>query len=244
MLKTRIIPTLLCRGRELVKGERFNSWRRVGNTLQAARVHNLRQVDELCVLNVSGGPIEVEDVRAITADTFMPVSIGGGVRDMVDAWSLLGSGADKVVINTAALHDPKLITQMASKFGSQSVVVSIDVMHNFVRAKNGTQQTGRLPVEWAKEVESLGAGEILLTSIEHDGRMQGYDYGLIQAVANAVGIPVIAAGGAGNYSHLGMALDAGAHAVAAGAMFIFTDQTPQGAASYLFEKGYQTRVAA
>jgi cyclase len=244
MLKTRIIPTLLCRGRELVKGERFNSWRRVGNTLQAARVHNMREVDELAIINVAGCPFDVEDVRTITRDTFMPVSIGGGVRTLMDAWTLLGSGADKIVINTAAIAEPTLIGQMASKFGSQSVVVSIDVRNGHVWSRNGTTQTDWSPGEWAARAEGCGAGEILLTSIDNDGTLRGYDLDLVQGVSASVRIPVIAAGGAGCYEDFAKALDAGAHAVAAGAMFIFTDQTPQGAARYLHEKGYQTRIAA
>lgn len=244
MLKTRIIPTLLCRGRELIKGERFNSWRRVGNTLQAARVHNMREVDELCILNVSGEPFDVEDLKAITHDTFMPVSIGGGVKDLKDFWLLLNAGADKVVIGTVAVESPPLVHRAAHKFGSQAVVVSIDVKDGVVWTRNGTHRTTWRPVDLARQVEQDGAGEILLNAIDRDGTLEGYDTDLIESVAAAVKIPVIASGGCGTYADMAFALHAGAHAVAAGAMFLFTDQTPQGAARWLHDQGFHTRIAA
>lgn len=244
MLKTRIIPTLLCRGRELIKGKRFDSWRRVGNTLQAARVHNMRQVDELCILNVTGDIFAVEDLEAITHDTFMPVTVGGGVRDLLDFHLLMNAGADKVAINTIAVESPPLVYRAARKYGSQAVVVSIDVKDGVVWTHNGQSPTTWDPVAFAKQVEGDGAGEILLNSIDRDGTLEGYDTDLIERVVGAVKIPVIASGGCGTYADMALALRAGAHAVAAGAMFLFTDQTPQGAALWLHEQGFHTRVAA
>jgi len=244
MLKTRIIPVLLTKGRELVKGEKFNSWRRVGNTLQAARVHNLRQVDELCILNVSGKPFDLDDVRAMTADTFMPVTIGGGVKTIEQMRGLFNAGADKVAINTAAVEKPELITEASARFGAQSVVVSIDVNQaGHVTTHNGSYDTGKDPVLWAHEAQCLGAGEILLNAIERDGTMQGYDLAFVKRMAEALRVPVIACGGCGTYQHMADAIRAGAHAVAAGALFLFTDQTPQGAARWLHDQGFNTRAA-
>lgn len=224
MLKTRIIPMLLCRGRELVKGERFASWRRVGNTLQAARVHNMRQVDELCILSLDG-MMDLDDAQTLCADCFMPVSIGGGVSTLEDFRALLWSGADKVVIRK---HE--LIAPASEKFGAQAVVFCINHC-------DGDDSVGI-----AKDAQERGAGEILLQSVERDGTMQGYDLETLSRVAEAVHVPVIASGGCGLYSHMAQALNAGAHAVAAGAMFLFSDSTPAGAARYLHEHGFNTRM--
>lgn len=232
MLKTRIIPTLLCRGRELVKGERFDSWRVVGNTLQAARVHNMRQVDELCILSVDGR-LSTEDVKALCADTFMPVSIGGGIETLEDVRELLSAGADKVVLGRVVFDNAPLVTALSHKFGAQAVVVSLAVPGRGVATVNA-----------AKYCQSIGAGEILLQSVDRDGTMQGYDLPTIREVSKSVSIPVIASGGCGTYEHMAEAIDAGAHAVAAGALFIFTDATPQGAAQYLAGRGYHTRCLA
>jgi cyclase len=228
VLKTRIIPTILCRGRELVKGERFDSWRRVGNAMQACRVHNARGVDELCLLEVGGQMIDLETVKALASECFMPLAVGGGVRTLEDFGSLIKNGADKVV-----LGHTDLIGQASHKFGSQAVVFSL------------SYKWGRDTVMFlAMNAELAGAGEILLQSVDRDGTMQGYDLELIRSVSSAVKIPVIASGGCGTYEHMAEALRAGAHAVAAGAFFAFTDSTPQGAARYLCEHGFQTRVAA
>ena len=135
MLKTRIIPVLLCRGRELVKGKGFDSWRRVGNTLQAARVHNAREVDELVILS-AGGLLLPDMVASLCKDTFMPVAIGGGIRNMNDVEMLFGHGADKIVLNTGAVKTPDLITEAAARYGSQSVVVSVDVLNGKVVINN------------------------------------------------------------------------------------------------------------
>jgi cyclase len=242
MLKTRIIPTLLCRGRELVKGQRFDSTRRVGNAMQAAKVHNMRGVDELVILEVGGGLIDSDTVNALASECFMPLSVGGGIKTLEDIHWLLGAGADKVVLCQAAWDDPPLIRAANRKFGAQAVVVAVNAWRDGIRI-NGCE-IGISPVRWAYDAEGCGAGEILLQSVDRDGTMQGYDLDLIRAVSEAVSIPVIASGGCSGYENMAEALTVGAHAVAAGALFQFTDSTPQGAAQYLHDRGFHTRLAA
>lgn len=234
MLAKRIIPSLLNRRGSLIKGRGFNKNRVIGSTLQAIRVYQTRNVDELIYLDVAadGGP-DFGLIEQFAHECFMPVTVGGGIRTLDHVKRLIQGGADKVSLNTAAFDNPCLITEAARKFGSQSVVVSIDVRDGKVWTHNGTHDTGALPVDYARRMEQSGAGEILLNSIERDGTLCGYDLGLIREVSGAVSIPVVACGGAGSYEHLKEGLDAGAHGVAAGAMWTFCDCTPAGAADYL-----------
>ncbi len=251
MLKTRIIPTLLYKNHGLVKGVAFDSWRRVGTALPAIKVYNTRQVDELILLDIAATPegrtVDFEEIDLLADECFMPLTVGGGVRSVEDIRKLLIAGADKVAINTAALDNPALITEAAAMFGSQCIVVSIDARrhsdgHYEVCGNAGLKPTGRKPVDWAKEVVRLGAGEILLTSIERDGTMSGYDLELCSSVCGAVNVPVIVSGGAGNYEHMAQALLQGkASAVAAASMFHFTQQTPLEAKMYLRDRGIHTR---
>lgn len=227
-LKTRIIPVMLCKGRELVKGARFVNERRVGNAISACRVHNARGVDELVLLEVGGGLIDLETVKALAGDCFMPLTVGGGVRTIDQFGALIRNGADKVVLGRVAFELPQLVKDAVKKFGAQAVVASMT--HN--------------DVSYAEYCERVGVGEILLQSRERDGTLSGYDLKRIAAVSHAVSIPVIACGGCGTYQHMGEALRAGAHAVAAGAMFQFTDQTPRGAARFLHDQGFSPRIAA
>jgi cyclase len=178
----------------------------------------------------------------LCSNLFCPVTIGGGARSIGDFACMFESGADKVSIGTAALTTPDLIDQASRKWGAQAVVVSIDVRGGKVWLRCGLSDSGKDPVSWAKECEDRGAGEILLTSIECDGMMQGYDLDLIGAVSDAVSIPVVASGGCGAYEHMLQAFKAGAHAVATGAMIQFTESTPKGAARYLQENGIATRI--
>jgi cyclase len=178
----------------------------------------------------------------------MPLTVGGGVRSVDDVRRLLQVGADKIALNTAAIETPELVRQLAERFGSQCVVVSIDARRKAdgtheVFSHSGTRPTGRAPAELARQLESLGAGEILLTSIDRDGTLEGYDLELIRGVSAAVSIPVIASGGAGSYQHMADALTVGgASAVAAAAMFHFTEQTPLEAKRYLASVGLRVRV--
>ncbi len=250
MLKTRIIPTLLWKNVGLVKGVSFDSWRRVGPVLPAVKVYNRRDVDELILVDITATQDQnlpdFESIEDFAHDCFVPFTVGGGIRNHEDVQHLLRAGADKVSINSAAYDNPKLISRIASKHGVQCVVSSIDVRNEDKSwqcySHSGTVRTGRSVIEWAKELEALGAGEILLTSIDRDGTMVGYDLALIEAVAAAVNIPVIASGGAGNYQHMIEAiLQAGASAVAAASIFHFTEQTPAGAKKALEAAGINTR---
>lgn len=222
VLKVRVIPTLLWKGPGLVKGVGFDSWRRVGTVLPAIKVYNLREVDEMIVVDITaareGREPDYESVAEFSAECFVPLTVGGGIRKLVDITRLLHAGADKVSINTAAYENPTLIHEAANRFGAQCVVASIDARrhadgHYECFSHSGTRPTGKKPEEWVREVESLGAGEILITSIERDGTLEGYDLDLIRLVADAVSIPVIASGGGGEYFSFHAANTAGSQTV-------------------------------
>jgi len=251
-IKIRIIPTLLFKEMGLVKGIAFDSWRRVGSAMQAIKVYNLREVDELVFLDITatldGRSPDFETIDELADECFMPLAVGGGIRRVEDVRRLLQVGADKVVINSAAVETPELIQQVAQGFGSQCVVVSIDARRHpngryEVFTHSGTQSTGLDPVAVARQSEALGAGEILITSIERDGTMMGYDLALTREVSEAVSIPVIASGGAGNYHHMAQVLRAGTvSAVSAASIFHFTQQTPLEAKHYLKGQGFKVRI--
>jgi imidazole glycerol-phosphate synthase subunit HisF len=251
MLKVRIMPTLLFKDLGLVKGIRFDSWRRVGSVMQAVKVYNMREVDELVFLDISASIEErepdFETVDEIAEECFMPLTVGGGVRSVQDVRRLLQVGADKVAINTAAVEDPDLIGAVAAEFGSQCIVASIDARVRreggwTVATHAGTVATDEDPVSLAQAAEARGAGEILITSIDRDGTMSGYDLELTRSVAEAVSIPVIASGGAGSYEDMLMALtQAKTAAVAAASMFHFTEQTPLEAKRFLGSHGIPVR---
>lgn len=246
------MPTLLFKDVGLVKGIGFDSWRRVGAALQTVKVYNMREVDELIFLDISatthGRPPMFQEIDDLADECFMPMTIGGGVRTIEHIRQLLGVGADKVAMNTNAIDNPALIREGANLFGSQCIVVSIDVRTGRnggyeVYSHCGSRPTGLDPVAWAKQAESLGAGEILLTSVERDGTMQGYDIALTRMVCDAVRVPVIASGGAGSYADMAAVLrDGGAAAVAAASMFHFTEQTPKGAKQHLAAQGFPVRL--
>lgn len=252
MLKIRVMPTLLYKDLSLVKGVRFDSWRRVGSLMQSIKVYNLRQVDELIFLDITatreGRTPDFALVDDFADECFMPLTVGGGIRTLDDVRRLLQVGADKVAFNTAAVNNPAFIRQTAARFGSQCIVVSIDVRRYAdgryeVYTHSGTVRTGKDPVQWAQEVEACGAGEILLTSIDQDGTMTGYDTALTRSVSRAVSLPVIASGGAGNYEHMRQVLcDGEASAVAAASIFHFTEQTPLEAKQYLHAHGCSVRL--
>jgi imidazole glycerol-phosphate synthase subunit HisF len=252
MLKTRIMPTLLYKDFGLVKGIGFDSWRPVGSAMQAVKVYNLRQVDELVLLDIRAtaegrGP-DLEMVDELADECFMPLTVGGGVRTIDDVRDLLMVGADKVAINTVAIDRPELIQETRDRFGSQCVVVSIDARRELdnthrVYTRAGTVPTGLDPVAVAVMAERMGAGEILLTSIDRDGTMSGYDIELTRFVSAAVSIPVVASGGAGSYAHMAEALrETEASAIAAASIFHFTEQTPLEAKRYLAAEGFPMRA--
>ncbi|WP_374371189.1 imidazole glycerol phosphate synthase subunit HisF [Dongia sp.] len=251
-VKIRVMPTLLFRDMGLVKGVGFDSWRRTGSAMQAIKVYNMREVDELVFLDIRATPDgrdpDFAQIDELADECFMPMTVGGGVRNPDHIGGLLAVGADKVAINTAALARPGLIRDGALRYGSQCIVVSIDVLRHpdgrlEVMSHCGKQATGRDPVEWAKEAEAMGAGEILLTSVDRDGTFEGYDVALTRAVVDALKIPVIASGGCGKYEHMAEVLAKGkADAVAAASIFHFTEQTPREAKLYLKSQGFKVRV--
>lgn len=247
MLKIRVIPTLTIKGEKLVKSVQFSEHRNIGSYIAAVRVFNARDVDELIFLDLDAhdAGIQTRLLESVTKECYMPVTLGGGVRSVEDVQTMLSAGADKVSINTAALHDPDLIAFAVRRFGNQCVVVSIDAK------KEGTgwnvyggvdNDTGRDVVDWAREVETRGAGEILLHSIDRDGTMEGFDLPLIEHVTNAVRIPVIALGGAGTVEHCVDAVRNGASAVSASSIFQYTQTTPQAIKLALHAAGFPARI--
>jgi cyclase len=251
LLKVRVIPTLLWKQFGLVKGEGFNSLRRVGPVLPAIRVYNQRDVDELVLVDIEayrhGSEPDFESIEDFGGECFIPFTVGGGITRVDQVQRLLRAGADKVSLNSALYESPRLVDDIARLFGVQCIVTSIDVRgnikdgwHCFSHA--GTVATGRDVTDWALEVAGRGAGEILLTSIDRDGTMQGYDLPLIEKVSAAVDIPVIASGGAGSYLHMVEAIQAGASAVAAASIFLFTEQTPLGAKKALAAADISVRL--
>lgn len=252
MLKVRVMPTLLYEDLGLVKGIGFDSWRRVGGLMQAIKVYNMRGVDELVFLDIAatreGRRPDFELVDDFADECFMPLAVGGGITSVDDVRELLRVGADKVVVNSAAFENPDLIAEVSERFGAQCIVVSIDFRTHpdgtrEVFTRSGAMATGRDPVDFAIEAERLGAGEILLTSVEKDGAMTGYDIATTREVAMSATVPVIAAGGCGSYRDMFDAIrEASASAVAAASVYHFTQATPLEAKRYLSERGIDVRV--
>lgn len=251
MLKVRVIPTLLYKSVGLVKGVGFDAWRRVDTVLPAIKVYNMREVDELILLDLDatseGRNPDYTSIWDFSRECFVPFCVGGGIQKIAQIKELLRAGADKVSINSAAYGNLGLVTEGAKLYGSQCIVVSIDCkkVHGnyYCFSHNGRENTGIMLKDWARAVEKAGAGELLLTSINLDGTMQGYDIDMIKIVTDLVKIPVIASGGAGNYGHMYQAIQyGGASAVAAASIFHFTEQTPKEAKEYLQERGIPVRM--
>lgn len=230
MLGVRVIPTLLLRHESLVKTKKFGDFIYVGDPANTVRIFNELEVDELLFLDIDAskekrGP-NLRILRNIADECFMPLGYGGGIRSFDDARSVFDIGFEKISLNTAALEKPELITQLATHYGSQAVMVSIDVKTGSlgratVRRQGGAINTNKEPVEWAKEAERRGAGEILLTSIDREGSWSGFDLDLVKAVSSSVSVPVIAHGGAGSVEHIREAVrSGGASAVALGSMVV------------------------
>jgi len=232
-LATRVIPILLWGPNGCVKGRQWDKSRCIGSMADRIRLLERRDIDELIILDVSKRAPRFNEIHALTDPLFCPVTVGGGVKSIADMRRLLAGGADKVSLNSAGLARPDLIEEACQKFGSQAVVVSIDV---------GRGLAADEAISWAVECERRGAGEILLTSMDRDGMMDGYDLEVIRSVSSAVSIPVIAAGGCGSYDDMVAAFQAGAHAVGVGAAFQFKEMTPKGAARHLSERGIATRI--
>ena len=231
--RPRLIPCLLLSDGNLVKTRKFKEPTYLGDPINAVKIFSEKCVDELCVQDIEAskngrGP-DFELLAEIATEAFMPLSYGGGITTLEQARRLFHIGFEKVILNTAWHHNPALLTEISKTFGAQSVIASIDVKLDMLRrarcyCRGGTEPVDGAAAELAKRAEELGAGEILLNSVDRDGGMQGYDLKLIQSVAGAVGIPLIACGGAGGAQDMKAALGAGAHAAAAGSMYVFYGQ--------------------
>jgi len=251
MLAKRIIPCLDVKNGRVVKGINFLNLRDAGDPVEQAEIYNRQGADELVFLDITASYENrkpIYDVIIQTAErVFIPLTVGGGVSGLEDIRKLLKSGADKVSINTAAVNDPQLIKVASSEFGSQCIVVAIDAKRNQnsweVYIKGGRIPTGIDAIDWAKRVEELGAGEILLTSMDRDGTKLGYDLELTKSVSQAVNIPVIASGGAGTLCHLYQAFTiGGADAVLAASIFHYGEYTIPEAKKYLYDRNIPVRL--
>ncbi len=251
MLKKRIIPTLLWKNFTLVKGKSFDSWRRVGTVLPAVIVYNTRDCDELIIVDIEASikntEIDFDSIRDFSSECNVPLTIGGGIKNIKQIQQLLRSGADKVSINTYAYSDISLIKNSSKEFGTQCIVSSVDFKFNQDKkiyecfSHSGTRNTGINILDWVRKLEDHGAGEIILTSIERDGTMSGYDCEIIEKIVEKVNVPIIASGGCGNYNHMFEVFMTGVSAVAAASIFHFTQQTPLEAKKYLIEKNIPMR---
>ena len=253
MLCKRLIPCLDVKDGRVVKGVRFVELRDAGDPVAAALAYDAQGADELVFLDITasheGRAIMLDVVRRTAEGIYMPLTVGGGVRTLQDIRTLLRAGADKVSLNTAALERPALIEEAALAFGSQCIVAAIDAKstsdnHWEVFTHGGRRPAGRDAVEWAREVTKLGAGEILLTSMDRDGTGAGYDLALTRAVGDAVSVPVIASGGVGSLEHLREGVvEGGADAALVASLFHFGQHTVPEAKRYLAERGVPVRLA-
>jgi len=251
MLSKRIIACLDVRDGKVVKGVNFEGLRDAGDPATLARRYNTDGIDEIVILDVTA---TIEDrqarahtIAAVANEIFLPLTVGGGIRNQEDAAAAIEAGADKVSLNTAALDDPELITTLAKKYGSQAVIVAIDAKRDgnsfAVYARSGQALTNRSAIEWAKQATEMGAGEILLTSIDRDGTKAGFDCELTAAVSDAVNIPVIASGGAGTFEHFAEVFTSGhADAALAASIFHFNERSVSGLKAYLQQCGVPVRI--
>ena len=251
MLTKRIIPCLDVTAGRVVKGVRFVELRDAGDPVEIARRYDEQGADELTFLDITASSddrdIILHVIESVADQVFIPLTVGGGVRAVEDVRRLLNAGADKISINTAAIQSPRLVADAAGRFGSQCIVVAIDAKADGpgrwqVYTHGGRRGTGLDAVAWAREVERLGAGEILLTSMDRDGTRQGFDLGLTRAVADAVGIPVIASGGVGGLEHLAEGVTEGrADAVLAASIFHFGEFSVGQAKRLMADRGIPVR---
>ena len=252
MLTKRIIPCLDVTAGRVVKGVNFVELRDAGDPVEIARRYDEQGADELTFLDITASSdqrdIILHVIEAVAEEVFIPLTVGGGVRSVDDVRRLLNAGADKISVNTAALQNPQLVADASSRYGAQCIVVAIDAKRAAdgrweVYTHGGRKTTGRDAVEWAVEVERLGAGEILLTSMDRDGTRQGFDLELTRSVSDAVGIPVIASGGVGNLQHLADGVTIGrADAVLAASIFHFGEFTVREAKAFMAAQGIPVRL--
>lgn len=229
-MRIRVIPCLLIHKGGLVKSVKFKDYKYVGDPINAVKIFNEKEVDEIALLDISAtlenrAPL-LSQITEIASEAFMPLSYGGGITTLEQIKDIFYAGVEKVILNTSAFKNPKLISEAARLFGNQSVVVSMDVKNALLRGsrvyiENGKTNTGLTPIQYAKMMQDAGAGEIILNSIDRDGTFNGYDYKLISEVSKAIEIPLVVLGGAANTMDFKKAIQSGASAVAAGSMFVF-----------------------
>jgi len=249
MLARRIIPCLDVADGRVVKGVHFASLRDAGDPVEQATRYDAEGADELVFLDISASHearrTTLEMVARVAESIFIPFTVGGGIRAVADAGAALRAGADKVSVNTAAVRDPALVSRLAESFGTQCIVAAVDVKRVggrlAVMVNGGREETPLGAIDWIRRLEGLGAGEILLTSMDRDGTGAGYDIPLLAAASSAVSIPVIASGGAGSLEHLAEAFEAGAHGVLAATIFHFQGSSLPEARAYLRDRGYPVR---
>ena len=252
MLAKRIIPCLDVNAGRVVKGVNFVELRDAGDPVEIARRYDEQGADEITFLDITASSddrdIILHIVEAVASQVFIPLTVGGGVRQVEDVRRLLNAGADKVSMNTAAVNNPQLVADASARVGAQCIVVAVDAKQTSpgrweVFTHGGRKNTGLDAIEWACKVESLGAGEILLTSMDRDGTKAGFDLALTRAVADAVGIPVVASGGVGNLQHLADGVTEGrADAVLAASIFHYGEYTVRQAKEYMRSRGIEVRL--
>jgi cyclase len=232
MLRPRIIPCLLIKDKGLVKTVKFNKAKYVGDPINAVRIFNEKEVDELIVLDIdattTGANLDYKMIQHLAAECRMPLCYGGGIKTADQAKTIIGLGVEKVAISSAAVADPDLISKIAAEIGSQSVVVVLDVKKRLFGGKyeiwthNGKTNTGKCPIEFASQAEKLGAGEVVINSIDNDGEMKGYDLALAKKIREAISVPVTVLGGAGSLNDIGALINNfGIVGAAAGSLFVF-----------------------
>ncbi len=249
MLARRIIPCLDVAGGRVVKGVHFESLRDAGDPVEQAARYDAEGADELVFLDISASPDDrrttLDMVARVAESIFIPFTVGGGIRSVADAGAALRAGADKVSVNTAAVRSPELVSNLADSFGSQCVVAAVDVRRTNGRfavvVNGGREDTPLEALDWIRRLEQLGAGEILLTSMDRDGTGTGYDLDLLRAAAGVTGIPIVASGGAGELAHLAEALEAGAHGVLAATIFHYQGSSLPEARAFLRARGFPVR---
>ena len=252
MLAKRIIPCLDVNAGRVVKGVNFVELRDAGDPVEIARRYDEQGADEITFLDITASSddrdIILHIVEAVASQVFIPLTVGGGVRQVEDVRRLLNAGADKVSMNTAAVNNPQLVADASAKVGAQCIVVAVDAKQTApgrweVFTHGGRKSTGLDAIEWARKVEGLGAGEILLTSMDRDGTKAGFDLPLTRAVADAVGIPVIASGGVGTLQHLADGVTEGrADAVLAASIFHYGEYTVRQAKEFMRSRGIEVRL--
>jgi cyclase len=249
MLKKRIIPTLLVKSTGLYKGKNFISNRNVGALMPSIKTYNMRDVDEIVILDIEATDRKTETdlnlLRDISENCFVPITFGGGINNVKQVKQLFRYGADKVVVNSYLYSNINFVSNIVDEFGSQSIVASVDVKRFEKKwicySNNGRLNTNNEVLEWCTKLQDQGVGEIILCSIDQDGLLQGYDQELIKYVSNNINIPLIASGGASSFEDFKIAIQNGASAVAAASMFHFTYRTPNEAKEFLLNKGIPIR---